>query len=394
VPLRSLFLIGEEAATTDSRAMHEALARLYGAVMAPTEWPAALESVTELLRADHAIMFAVGPDASEPFLTCSRMDPRHAARFCTPEALRMGDPFLRLLPVGRAVSSADVVSDRELESAQYYNELIRPAKAFYSLNASLDVPGRTATFVNFCRPRRDGAFDTRSATTFQAVLPHFAAALELMHRLQAVQQQNNSLLQLLDQVESGVILVDGAGDPRFINGSAARILTEADGLSLGSAGLLAATPAATRRLREAIASMKPLDDGHPRPGAAAEARVRLRLPRPSRRPPLLLSLYPVWRLDSTALAVRRPFVGVFVSEPDVCPPIDRDALADAFRLTPREAAVADLLASGQDLKGAAHALAIGVGTARNHLKHVFEKTDTHSQARLMAVLRGFVGPRR
>lgn len=384
----------QEGVTTDSPAMHEALARLYGAVTAPTEWPAALENMTKLLRADHAITFAVGQDASEPFLTCCRMDSRHAARFCTPEALRMGDPFLRLLPVGKVVSSADVISDRELESAQYYNELIRPAKAFYSLNASLDVPGRTGTFVNFCRPRRDGAFDARSAATLQAVLPHFAAALELMHKLQAVQQQNDSLLQLLDHVESGVIIVDNAGDPRFINGPAARILTEADGLALGPAGLLAATPAATRRLHQAIAAIKPLDDGHQRPGAAAEARVRLRLSRPSRRPPLLLSLFPVWRLESRALAVRRPFVGIFVSEPDVCPPIDREALSDAFRLTPREAAVADLLASGQDLKGAAHALAIGVGTARNHLKRVFEKTDTHSQARLMAVLRGFVGPRR
>jgi DNA-binding CsgD family transcriptional regulator len=92
--------------------------------------------------------------------------------------------------------------------------------------------------------------------------------------------------------------------------------------------------------------------------------------------------------------VPRPRVGIFITEPDGCPPIDRDALADAFRLTPREAAVADLLASGYDLKEAAQTLAIGIGTARSHLKHVFDKTDTHSRAKLMALLRGFVGPRR
>ncbi|MGH8221806.1 MAG: LuxR C-terminal-related transcriptional regulator, partial [Woeseiaceae bacterium] len=346
----------------------------------------------DLLHADHAITFAVGPDTSEPFVACGRMDSRHAARFCAPEAMRMGEPFLQLLPADRVVSSADVVSDDELERTEYYDELIRPAKGFYSLNASLDVPGRTAAFVNFCRPRRDGAFDIAGAQALQALLPHFAAALELMHKLQVVRQQNNSLLQLLDQVDSGVILVDAVGEPRFINSRAARILIEADGLTLGPAGLLAAASAATRRLHQVIAGMKPVDDGLPRPGVV-EQRTSLRLPRPSRRPPLLLSLYPIWRLDGAAPSGRRPSVGIFISEPDVCAPIDRDALADAFRLTPREAAVADLLASGHDLKGAAQALAIGIGTARNHLKHVFEKTDTHSQARLMAVLRGFVGPR-
>jgi DNA-binding CsgD family transcriptional regulator len=383
----------QEAATTDTPATHEAVDRLYGAVMAPSEWPAALENISGILHADHAIVFAVGPDASEPFVACSGMDPGHAARFCTPEYLRLGEPFLRALPVARVISSADVISDRELESTAYYDELIRPAKGFYSLNASVEVPGRAATFVNFCRPRRAGAFDVARATTLQAVLPHFATALELMHTLQAVQRRNDSLLQLLDHLDSGVILVDAAGEPSFINRRAAGILIQGDGLTLGPAGLLAATPTATRRLRQAIAGVRARDDGRSRPGPSAVPQARLRLPRPSRRPPLLLSLHPIWRLDGATPSIPRPSVGIFVSEPDFCPPIDRDALADAFRLTPREAAVADLLASGHDLKGAAQALAIGIGTARNHLKHVFEKTDTHSQARLMAVLRGFVGPR-
>jgi DNA-binding CsgD family transcriptional regulator len=385
--------MAQEAATIDSRAMHEALARIYGVVMAPAEWPAALESVADLVRADHALAFAFGPEAAEPFVACGRLDSDHAARFCTPEAMQMGEPLLRRLPAGKATSSADVVSDWEMERAPYYNELIRPAKAFYSVSASLDVPGRAATFVNFCRSRRDGAFDIPQVRALQVLLPHFAAAFELMHRLQTIQQRNDGLLRLLDHVDSGVILVGAAAEPCFINSRAARILTEADGLSLGRTGLVAATPAATRRLRQAIMGLHPVDDGRLGSGLAADPQTRLRLPRPSQRPPLLLALHPMWRLDRATPGISRPLVGIFVAEPDVCPPLDREALADVFGLTPREAAVADLLASGHDLKSTAQALAIGIGTARNHLKHVFEKTDTHSQARLMAVLRGFVGQR-
>jgi DNA-binding CsgD family transcriptional regulator len=372
--------------------MHEALARLYGAVVAPAEWSAAWENVTDLLQADHAIVYGAKSGGRYPALLSVRLDPRDVARYCTPEAARFGSPMLQRMPLGVAISRSDVVPDSEWEATALYNEIIRPADGYHSVNARFRVLGDEAPFVNFCRSRRAGPFCSAGKATLQAMLPHFAAALELMHRLQAVQQQNDSLLRLLDQLDSGVILVGAAAEPCFMNRRAAQILAEADGLSVGPTGLLAATPAATRRLRQAIAGVKP-DDGRSRPSLATEAQMRLHLPRPSRRPPLLLSLHPVWRLEGATASIPRPSVGLFISEPDVRSPVDREALADAFRLTPREAAVADLLASGHDLRSIADALTIGVGTARNHLKHVFEKTDTHSQAMLMALLRGFVGPR-
>jgi len=50
----------------------------------------------------------------------------------------------------------------------------------------------------------------------------------------------------------------------------------------------------------------------------------------------------------------------------------------AFGLTPRKAALADMLADGHQLRDCARMLAIGEGTASNHLKHVFEKTAKHN----------------
>ncbi|WP_049621162.1 LuxR C-terminal-related transcriptional regulator [Frateuria defendens] len=63
-----------------------------------------------------------------------------------------------------------------------------------------------------------------------------------------------------------------------------------------------------------------------------------------------------------------------------------------LHLTRREAVLVILLSDGRDLHDCAQRLAISDGTARNHLKHVFEKTALHSQAALVARLRGFVGP--
>jgi DNA-binding CsgD family transcriptional regulator len=111
----------------------------------------------------------------------------------------------------------------------------------------------------------------------------------------------------------------------------------------------------------------------------------VRLSRPSGRPPLLATLLPI---GGALPGLRAPQVAVFIAEPDAPPALDRAALADTYRLTCRETEIAALLAGGLALETIAARLGIGIGTARNHLKRVFDKTGTSSQAALVASLRG------
>ncbi|MGH6864455.1 MAG: helix-turn-helix transcriptional regulator [Methylocella sp.] len=61
-------------------------------------------------------------------------------------------------------------------------------------------------------------------------------------------------------------------------------------------------------------------------------------------------------------------------------------LAKTFRLTPSEAKLARLIARGASPGIAAQELKISRETARNQLKSVFAKTDTHRQSELVALL--------
>jgi DNA-binding CsgD family transcriptional regulator len=61
-------------------------------------------------------------------------------------------------------------------------------------------------------------------------------------------------------------------------------------------------------------------------------------------------------------------------------------LAKTFRLTPSEAKVACIIARGAPPQIAARELKISRETARNQLKSVFAKTDTHRQSELVALL--------
>ena len=94
-----------------------------------------------------------------------------------------------------------------------------------------------------------------------------------------------------------------------------------------------------------------------------------------------------WRFDG----------GAHGSAQDVCALLTLNALGPkpgppaailgrTFRLTPAEAKLASVIAGGASPEIAAGELKISRETARNQLKSVFAKTDTHRQSELVALL--------
>ena len=213
----------------------------------------------------------------------------------------------------------------------------------------------------------------------RTLLPHVATAVELQLRVRASEHRGEGFARLLEQLDAGVILADAAARPVFANARARRVSGEADGLLLRDDGLAGATPAATQRLRDAIAAC----------GRAEAKRERIWLERPSQRPPLLLSLLPLSCLGATVPGAPAPRVAIFITEPDAPAAVNRLALADVYRLTQRESDVAILLADGLTIDAIAAHLGVGRGTVRSHLARLFDKTGAHSQTALVALVRGF-----
>ena len=65
------------------------------------------------------------------------------------------------------------------------------------------------------------------------------------------------------------------------------------------------------------------------------------------------------------------------------------AVAALFDLTPAEARVLELIGAGQGNAEIAAALGVAVATVRTHVLHLFDKTRTHRQAELAALLASF-----
>ena len=357
--------------------------RLYAATMTDEQWPAALEAITDLFGGGHAIIQGFpGVDDDGAFIAAARVDNAVVGQTASSEAWRVVMRFERLVPAGIS-NRATLIDDRAFADSEIYNEIFRPMNGFHSLHVRQMQP-HAPFALSVCWPRHATSFSYDKEALLRVLAPHAAMAVEIRNRLRSTQRRGDSLARMFDRLETGVIMTDAAAKPVLVNARAAAILDEQDGLVALCRSLAAATPAATARLRETIASAASDD---------ALAGRRLRLERPSGRPALLLAVLPIWRLDACVAGVARPRVAIFIKEPDAPLAIDQGAVADAFGLTRRESEVATLLASGRSLSQIAAELGLGVGTVRNHLKRVFDKMGAHTQAAVVALARGFAEPR-
>jgi DNA-binding CsgD family transcriptional regulator len=179
------------------------------------------------------------------------------------------------------------------------------------------------------------------------------------------------LAEVLDALHLAVVLVDSGGRKVLrANRSARAILDRRDGLTDAN-GLDADDALASQRLRRLLAS----------DSAGGAVQVPRRVGKP-----LALVTGPVRKTASGAGAIH----GVFITDPDVSidPPVA--ALEHLYDLTRAESEVAGELLAGRTLEELSGELGISIHTARTHLKHILDKTDTHRQSELIRLL--LLGP--
>ncbi len=88
----------------------------------------------------------------------------------------------------------------------------------------------------------------------------------------------------------------------------------------------------------------------------------------------------------------RATAALFVCKAALDAPSPLEAIAKAYRLTPRELQVLLAVVEVGGVPEAATALGIGRTTVKTHLGHVFEKTGTKRQADLAKLVAGFANP--
>lgn len=279
------------------------------------------------------------------------------------------------LPVGQLFSFETAMPRDEFSRTGLYNEWFKPQGMDKALGANLLVEGPLSATVSVFRPSSGEDFSNDDVARLRALLPHLQRAMRLRNILNAA-VGTEDIDAVLASIERPAILVDR--EAHLLHANAPGAATIRDG------GLIVAG-----RGRLAARSIDETDNLHKRVHAAATksacaAGDKMVVHRQDGTTLILV----VCPLPGARYGSEDEIAIIFVDDPGKGggKPVSAALLRDQYGLTRSEATLVISLLSGATLLSSALRQDIAVPTARTHLAHVFQKTDTHSQSELMRLL--------
>jgi DNA-binding CsgD family transcriptional regulator len=358
-----------------------ALEACHDAILAPTRWPSALQSLGESLGAASCMLYEHDRENSSAPAPMSEGHVAFADRLTRNQAhapdphvgpyLQKCDSFRR---AGRAsVLEHNLSTEEERCTIPFYQETARPEKREWMAGSFFSVEGR-----NWCLPvfRGSDPFTREHAKRLARIGPYLAKIVSLAQKFAAFDL--TSKLSALERVRSAAIVIDARGRARQVNAASQDLL--GDDFNLVQDRPAARDPASNRRLQELVSFALCAERG------SAQAFAPIVVDR-DQAPWLLVEAMPVTAFGSDLFSAGR----VILLLTDLRSPLRPEAtrFCAAFGLTVAEAKLAAKLASGSGIDAAASSLGVSRETARSQLKAVFAKTNTRRQAELAGLLARF-----
>jgi hypothetical protein len=280
---------------------------IYDAALEPELWDRALVGVADALNSLSGILTGMSEAdgvANFAFAYFGRLDPEFNLRHAS---LGLNEnpwmPTLSPQPIGRIVSSDEILPLAEARGTAFYREVITPQDDEHVLMTNLMHQDGIACSFFLARSVRKGPYDEHEVRLLEELVPHLRRATMLFWRTKAYQVLAKDQQQLLDLIDIGIVLIDAFGRARCVNRAAENIVRQDEGLTLRRSVVCAHDPAANEELINLIAAT-----------AAGGAGGTVGLPRTESNLPLIVLVCPLrGKLREHNLLNRSP-VALFVSD--------------------------------------------------------------------------------
>lgn len=366
-------------------ALLDVIEDVYSAAEDPARWPVVVERIVNLLGCAAGALYvadlARGTASIGVPVNC---DPAFMNSYQTYYAARdawsIRAEQQKLLRPGVVLVSEMILDPADLRKTEYYTDWLMPQRFERSANVCISKKATLVANLNLMRARGSSEFDDAELRFLRLLTPHLRRATDL-HRLVAeTESAHRSLVEVLDRMPQGAILLSDDGTVCHMNRAASDIIAMNDGVSLTGTRLQVAGTRASAELRRLIKDAVASGIESMAGGGGS-----MRCERPSGKTAFQLL---VTKIASQAglFSHIAPAVAVFVSDP-ASATVDRIRVwRSLYGLTGMEAAVAERLTLGERLDDIAASLGITRNTVKTHLEHTFNKTATRRQSDLVRQL--------
>jgi len=351
------------------------IGRIYEAALQPQTWGEFVDDLADLYAGTAAISSQSARGAGARIHASSGLDPAFGRTY--EEYYSQVRPWART--VGAAVPGQVfvpqwLVGDAKYECCEYYNDWLKPQGIHHLFSIPLDRERPLSTFLTISRSRKFGEFTAEELALSRKLAPHLQRAVEMHRQLFAVTQQRDAVMQSLEGLGVGAVLVTCDGRVRFANRLAETILARADGIAARHGRLEARTPAITASLHRLIG-----EAANTGAGLGVASGGVLALPR-TEGDDLHVLVCPIPVGGSGGLGPAVPTALVFINESGGDFALGPEHLVRLYGLTPAEAKLVSALVGGISLDEYTELAGISLATAKTHLQRVFGKTGWHRQS--------------
>jgi len=348
---------------------------IYECALDPTVWPRALDGICEAVGGAAAWIAVHYPNQIRSVYQIEvGTDPDWQRRLR--EHYVAASPFVGAthhIDAGDVVAVGDVIDYDEFLAGRFYQEWAAPQGWPDILMAVAAKEPDRFSWLGICLKARAAA---AQKDLVAALLPHVERALRISDLLEMRTAQAADLTAAVEELSSGMVLVDAGLGVCGINPAARRLIEDARGLRIDGDRLRLSSSDMGAALMEAVAACA--EGGMDRGGAS------ILFDRIDRDLGLVVHVLPLAAArDDPA---RQSVAVLFLTDParPSRPPLD--GLVRRFGLTPSETRVLLGLLEGKSPRAIAAAQGVGLPTVRTHLSRLFDKTATKGQTDIVRLV--------
>ena len=274
----------------------------------------------------------------------------------------------------------EMVPEEELVRHRFFREFLEPKGLIDLLATVLEVDTAELTTVDLLRGRKPGPYTDDESQLMRRLAPHLCNAYRVGRRFATLRAGRALLTEIIDRIQTAVLAVDRNLHVTETNRAAKALLTTGDGLRINRGTLEVDDCVGRDKLREAVGSLTATDRGE-----GASPGGTFPIGRPSLAKPYTVTAVPIRSFVSNRSA-RRSCCLLFIDDPDQDEVPQAERIPTLWGLTPAEARVASMLATGMSPREISERLEISFNTVRCHVSRIYLKTDTSRQAELVCLL--------
>ncbi len=361
---------------------------VYDASLDPALWPQAIESICGYVGAASASLHSqdsISRATDALFWWGRESSAPHYFRTYLERYGRINPifPGVIFFDVERPVAVPDVISCEEFVQTRFFREWLAPQSLMDGLFSNLGKGATSCALFTAMRHAGQGQVDDRMRHRFELITPHVRRAMLIgktidLHRVEAA-----ALADSLDELASGMFIVDQTGRIIHANASGHRLIAEADVLRGTNGRIAAFDHEGGQNLLNVFTAAGA--------GDAAVGKGGIAVPLMARSG----ERYVAHVLPLTSGARRKAGISysataaVFVRKAALDLPSPPEAVAGEFKLTRAEIRVLFAIVEIGGVPEVAPVLGISDQTVKTHLHRIYEKTATKRQADLVKLVAGY-----